>query len=432
MRLGRVYQDAATQTYVQSRIISVSAVPAKYAPSESHSTSKKKATAQRSLTQNDADLQTMPVTERRSISTGKAIRAKEATETQKTTPTAGRRKDGAFRKVVSPGSAPTSEKLVERLHHGTEAHGAPSDASHGSDSVSSEGLQSSPPPAWHTHFDLLRSLDESEEELRRDTRNLVISPSHLDNRLVGPSPLKMLKGGDNATAASSSTAGASLTQTTSKPESLAQTKPYRVEPPTHYHVKQDTKTQSGTSSTSKSSVTSTTAVSNQSTRTSHQQILSALQGFMDEDAKSNESLTSDDSSLDHSISCDDESLPKAKRIPSPLDAFRSRDEHSDLEFDDDDDDNESSSPVPLKEKSAFASLVKPLTTSAFQTMPAPSLGKPTTIKPASAIELSKPTTVRPNQAEEPPPVPQRTSLPILFSPHSAFAPKKMVENSTQT
>ena len=43
---------------------------------------------------------------------------------------------------------------------------------------------------WHSHFDLLRSLDESEEELRRDTQGLAISPSAA--YMMGSAPITRL------------------------------------------------------------------------------------------------------------------------------------------------------------------------------------------------------------------------------------------------
>lgn len=43
---------------------------------------------------------------------------------------------------------------------------------------------------WHSHFDLLRSLDESEEELRRDTKGLAISPSAA--LIMGGAPISRL------------------------------------------------------------------------------------------------------------------------------------------------------------------------------------------------------------------------------------------------
>lgn len=43
---------------------------------------------------------------------------------------------------------------------------------------------------WHSHFDLLRSLDESEEELRRDTKGLAVSPSAA--LMMGGAPISRL------------------------------------------------------------------------------------------------------------------------------------------------------------------------------------------------------------------------------------------------
>lgn len=61
---------------------------------------------------------------------------------------------------------------------------------------------------WKNHLDLLRSLDESEEELRRDIPTLAISPSHLArNRLAGPTVLQMLKGEKGRITDSSSSEG---------------------------------------------------------------------------------------------------------------------------------------------------------------------------------------------------------------------------------